>query len=372
MDQPVEIDGWEPKNYDGRYRGQVSLETAFAQSLNSVSAQLVQALGPERVVAMARSLGIRSELPPVPSLALGSAEVNLLEMTRAMDTIATDSKSIEPYTIRSVRSKGSAPIYIRPEAVSERPDWNYAWADMMRLLESVTTQGTGRAARLPDRRAGGKTGTTDDYRDAWFVGFTSDIVVGVWVGNDDHSPMDQVTGGDLPAKIWHDFVRQTEAIMAKRPAPPSPALTGTSAPPPPAVAAAASAAPVSPAPASPAAGETQTVAAMTQAAPQPLRGVPLVLDTGTLIVQGSAIHLSGVEGETGEPARQLFRYIAGRPVACEPAGNDPSQYSCKLGDYDLAEAVVLNGAGRAAADAPEQLRRAEERAQHAHRGIWRR
>src|SRR5437764_4110713 len=235
VDQPVDIDGWQPKNYDGEYRGRVSLRTASAQSLNSVAAQLVQAVGVDRVIAMAKSLGVQSELPAVPSLALGSAEVTLLEMTRAMDAIATDNKSIEPYMVRSIRTQSPTPLYTRPETPAERADWN--WAGMMHLLEAVVTEGTGKAARL-DRRSAGKTGTTDEYRDAWFVGFTSDIIVGVWVGNDDNSPTDRVAGGELPAKIWHDFVAEAEGILAK-PGAPSPALvatTGTTAeplPPPP-------------------------------------------------------------------------------------------------------------------------------------------
>ena len=140
-----------------------------------------------------------------------------MEMTRAIDAIATDSKSIEPYTIRSIKSQTAAPLlYTRPETSAERPDWN--WAPMMQLLEAVVTEGTGKAARV-DRRAAGKTGTTDEYRDAWFAGFTSDIVVGVWVGNDDNSPMDKVTGGDLPAKIWRDFVTEAEKIRAEPAAP---------------------------------------------------------------------------------------------------------------------------------------------------------
>ena len=110
---------------------------------------------------------------------------------------------------------------------------------MMQLLEAVVTEGTGKAARL-DRRSAGKTGTTDEYRDAWFVGFTSDIVVGVWVGNDDNSPMDQVTGGDIPARIWHDFVIEAEKIRTEPAAPPAVGSSGRPAPPVKAMKAAAS------------------------------------------------------------------------------------------------------------------------------------
>ena len=214
-DKPVKIGDWEPKNYDGRFRGDVTLRTAFADSINSVSVRLLQAVGVERVIAMAKSLGVESKLPTEPDLALGWAEVTLLEMTRAIDAIATNNKSVEPYTVRAIGAK-AGPLYTRPETVPDPPEWNRL--DMMRLLEAVVTEGTGKAARL-NRRSAGKTGTTDSYRDAWFVGFTTDIVVGVWVGNDDNSPMDQVTGGDLPAKIWRDFAIEAEKIMAEPSAP---------------------------------------------------------------------------------------------------------------------------------------------------------
>src|SRR5437667_4942762 len=132
-------------------------------------------------------------------------------MTAAMDAIAVNAKSIEPYTIRRIRAGSQAPLYTRPEALIETPGWNRT--ALVQLLEGVVNNGTGRAARL-GRRAAGKTGTTQDYRDAWFIGFTADIVVGVWLGNDDDSPMDRVVGGDLPAKIWHDYVEAAEQIIA--------------------------------------------------------------------------------------------------------------------------------------------------------------
>jgi penicillin-binding protein 1A len=385
-DQQVQIGDWQPRNFDGRYHGPVPLRTAFAQSLNSVSVQLVQAVGIERVIATAKSLGVQAELPAVPSLALGSAEVTLLDMTRAMDAIATDTKSIEPYMVRSIRAQGATPLYTRPETTAgERPDWNRA--GIMRLLEAVVTEGTGRAARLaetPGRRAAGKTGTTDEYRDAWFVGFTTDLVVGVWVGNDDDSPMDQVTGGDIPAKIWHDFVVEAEKIVGRpNPAAAAPVIGSATAPsaqpepappiepppaPPAAPPAAVAAAPPAPPPAAPSQPRPVQPAA---AAPRLVHGIPLVVDTATLILQGTVVHLQGVEGEKGEPTHELVRYLAGREVSCQPADPAASQYRCRVGDYDLGEAVVLNGAGRAAADAPEHLRDAEQRARGAGRGLWR-
>ena len=339
VDQPVTIGDWQPKNYETGYRGPVTLRTAFAQSINTVAVQLTQAVGVERVIDIARSLGIHTELPAVPSLALGSAEVSLLDMTAAMDAIAVDSKAIEPYTIRRIRTGTRALLYTRPDTVAERPDWNRN--ALVQLLEGVVTNGTGQAARL-DRRAAGKTGTTQDYRDAWFIGFTSDIVVGVWVGNDDDRPTDGVVGGDLPAKIWHDYVEGAERILSTP------------------IAAASHLAEPQPAP----------LAAPAQP-PTVLRGVPKIADTATLVFPGGIAHLQGVAGEKGELAHELEHYIRGREVVCQATEPGTAQYRCDLGDIDLGEAVVLNGAGRVAANASGRLLGAEQKAQAASRGIWR-
>jgi penicillin-binding protein 1A len=343
VDQPVTIGDWEPKNFEDGYRGPITLRTAFAQSINTVSVQLTQAVGVERVIDMARSLGIKTELPPVPSLALGSAEVTLLDMTAAMDAIAVDAKSIEPYTIRRIRAvtraSNQASLYMRPDTVIEKPTWNRN--ALVQLLERVVASGTGRAAR-PGRRAAGKTGTTQDYRDAWFVGFTSNIVVGVWVGNDDNSPMDGVVGGDLPARIWRDFVKEAEPILS------TPVATARLA------------------------GEPQTASGPAAApAPAILRGVPTVADTSTLVFPDGVAQLQGVAGEGGELAHELERYLRGREVVCEAVAPATRQYRCDMDNIDIAEAVVLNGAGRADANAPKRLQTAQQKAQAAGRGIWR-
>ena len=190
----------------------------------------------------------------------------------------------------------------------------------------------------------GKTGTSEDYRDAWFVGFTKDLVVGVWVGNDDDSPTDHVVGGDLPAKIWHDFVERAERIISA-----PVAAEGTSQPPAPSTS-------PGPAPAE---------------SPAVLRGVPRVADTATLVFRDGVAHLRGVEGEKGEFAHELDRYIAGREVVCEAAEPDITQYRCTMNNIDVAEAVLLNGAGRAAPDASQRLVMAEHNARSAGRGLWR-
>jgi len=279
--------------------------------------------------------------------------VTLLDMTAAMDAIAADSKSIEPYTIRRIRTGGRAPLYTRPDTVIERSGWNRA--ALVRLLEGVINNGTGRAARL-GRRAAGKTGTTQDYRDAWFVGFTTDIVVGVWVGNDDNSPMDGVVGGDLPARIWHDYVEEAERIISM----PIAAVPNAARP-------------------QSAVSEQRTgrgpptVASPTTPTQPPtlLRGVPTVADTATLVFPDGIAHLQGVAGETGELALELERYIGGREVVCQTAEPGAKQYRCNLNNIDIGEAVVLNGAGRAAADASGRVLDAELKAQAAGRGVWR-
>src|SRR5919204_5220231 len=225
VDRPVQIGNWEPENYSGRFRGVVTLRTAFAHSINSVAVQLADAIGIQSVIDTARKLGVQSGLPAVPSLALGAGEVTLLEMTRAFAAIAADAESVEPYAIRAVRN-GERVVFTRQKAQPQPASNPAARAGIHDLLASVVREGTGRAARV-NGPVEGKTGTSQSYKDAWFIGFTNDIVVGVWVGNDDNLPTRGVTGSDLPARIWHDFVTQSAAARAKivRPQPRMTALT---------------------------------------------------------------------------------------------------------------------------------------------------
>jgi 1A family penicillin-binding protein len=343
VDKPVQIGNWRPRNYERVYRGPVRLRAAFADSINSISAQLGQLVGIPRIIAMAKSFGVKSPLQPVPSLALGSDGVTLLEMTRAMAEIAADTKRLVPYTVSAVSGDNSAPLYRRPPFERQPPSWHRS--PMLDTLRAVVTSGTGTAAAL-DRPVYGKTGTTNDYRDAWFVGFSDDYVVGVWVGNDDDSPMKRVVGGDLPAKIWHDFVARAERIKAAR-------GSGTIA----------------------SAGVGPTVEQQPlppESASGTIRGAPLVLDTGTLLFNGQVVRLKGVEGEGGEVAHDMARYIDGREVTCEPAAAGSSEYSCRVGGYDLGEVVIYNGGGRAAADAPPAFKSAEAKARLYGRGLWQR
>ena len=213
VDRPVQIGNWEPENYGGRFRGLVTLRTAFAHSLNSVAVQLADAVGIQAVIDTARKLGVQSELPAVPSLALGAGEVTLLEMTRAFAAIAADAESVEPYAVRAVRN-GDRVLFTRQKSQLQPASNPAARAAIHDVLASVVREGTGRAARI-NGPVEGKTGTSQSHKDAWFIGFTDDIVVGVWVGNDDNSPTRGVTGGDLPARIWNEFVTQSAAVRAK-------------------------------------------------------------------------------------------------------------------------------------------------------------
>jgi penicillin-binding protein 1A len=218
FDGPVSIKGWQPANYEGKYYGDVTLREAFARSLNSVAAQLTQQVGVERVIEAARRLGIVSDLVPAPSLALGTSEVNLLELTGAYAVLANRGVGVLPYAITEVRDAQGTLLYAREGSGLARLLAPRTILAMQDAMTAVIDWGTGKAARI-GRPAAGKTGTAQDYRDAWFVGFTAELVTGIWVGNDDRRPMKQVVGGGLPARLWHDFML---AALEGEPAEPLP------------------------------------------------------------------------------------------------------------------------------------------------------
>ncbi len=347
IDRPVQIGDWEPENYGDRYYGPVNVRTAFAHSLNSVAVQIADRVGTEAVIDTARKLGVQSELPAVPSVALGSGQVTLLEMTRAFAAVAANATKVETYTVRGI-AKGNQAVYTRSASHVTQADDPIIHSEMIDILASAVRDGTGKAARL-DRPVAGKTGTSQDYRDAWFVGFTPDLVVGVWVGNDDDSPTRGVTGGSLPAEIWHDFVQDADSVRWLK----APLAEDVRAP---AIANVVSRAE----------REGQSDLSSTNV----VRGIPTVFDTGALELQGQVIRLIGVEGVGGRYARTLSRALRHREVTCTPAhANGP--YECRIGDQDLSELIILNGVGLASADAGPELRDAEERAREARLGVWR-
>jgi penicillin-binding protein 1A len=216
-DGPVDIHGWKPTDFEGHFKGEIPLIEAFADSSNSVAAQLTAQVGPAEVARAARRLGITSPLQEVSSLALGTSGVTPLELTGAYASFANGGNGVQPFGILRIKSRSGKLLYERkfsgPGAVmSANTD-----AQMTRLMLEVTATGTGKAARLADRPTAGKTGTTQDFHDAWFVGFTADLVCGVWIGNDDYTPMVKATGGTLPAHIFHAFMSDAEQDLPARP-----------------------------------------------------------------------------------------------------------------------------------------------------------
>lgn len=217
LDGPITIKNWSPGNYDGKFHGEVTAREALAKSYNTAAVRVLQRAGINRTIELARRLGITSPLRPELSLALGTSEVNLLELTAAYAALANSGNGVWPYGVERIGPPGGDPIYTRYGGGPGETVLPWHVEAINRMLRSVMTIGTGRSARLDDRPSAGKSGTSQGYRDAWFIGFTADYVVGVWVGNDDGTPMDKVTGGSLPAKIWHDFMVEAERGKPARP-----------------------------------------------------------------------------------------------------------------------------------------------------------
>jgi penicillin-binding protein 1A len=218
-DRPISIGNWRPVNYNGEYIGPMTLSEALTRSTNTIAAELGNESNPERVADLARRFGIRSTMRPYPSLALGSQEVSLWEITGAYGVFQSGGRRMEPYIIARVADTRGNVLFQQPAAEAERVYAEEYAADMNAMLTRAVNAsiGTGQNARIRDWTVAGKTGTSQDWRDAWFVGFTSAYVGGVWVGNDDDTAMRRVTGGGLPADIWSDLMEM--AHEGKKPAP---------------------------------------------------------------------------------------------------------------------------------------------------------
>ncbi|HMD65711.1 MAG TPA: PBP1A family penicillin-binding protein [Stellaceae bacterium] len=233
IDAPIRIGNWQPRDYTGRYQGEMTLAEGLAQSINTISVQVAQRAGIRNVVAVAHRLGISSDLAPEMSLALGTNEVNLLELVSAYAPFANGGSGEWPYGIAEVRDTDGKVVFRRTGSGAGRVMSPEFAGTMNEMLGAVIGHGTGRSAALA-RPAAGKTGTTQDYRDAWFIGYTADLVAGVWLGNDDNSPMNKVTGGSLPAQTWRRFMLAATRTMPVRPlpsAPSPPALVVAARPP---------------------------------------------------------------------------------------------------------------------------------------------
>jgi penicillin-binding protein 1A len=218
-DAPIDINGWRPTNADGLYAGNVTLADAFARSINTVAVRLTQEVGPSHVAELARRFGLAT-IPPHPAapVALGAYETSLIDLVSGYQVLQLGGRRTAPYLIDSITDTRGRPVWRRaPEAPQPVYDPVKA-AEMVKLMQGVIEKGTGRKAEL-GRPAAGKTGTSQDYRDAWFVGFTPDYVTGVWMGDDRGAPMKHMAGGDLPAETWRRFMLAAEQGLPSRPFP---------------------------------------------------------------------------------------------------------------------------------------------------------
>ncbi len=214
-DAPIKIGKWSPANYDGKYRGPMRVREALAESINTIAVRVLQKAGVSKVIETARALGVTSKIDADLSLALGTNTLTPLELTGIYAALATGGRAVTPYGIKEIRSKDGKVLYHRDEVTFPITVDPASVATLVQMMTEVVSYGTGTRARL-DRPVAGKTGTSSDYRDAWFLGFTGNYVTGVWLGNDDNKPMKKVTGGSLPAALWHDYMVEAEAGLPSR------------------------------------------------------------------------------------------------------------------------------------------------------------
>ena len=206
VDESVTIGDWQPENFSGRYKGQVTVTGAFAESLNTIAVMLSEQAGRDAVIKTASDFGIE-DLKPLRSIALGAQETTPLTLTQSYLPFANWGYRAQAYGIESIYTPGGKRIYSRIAPDMPRVISGDDLRDMNLLMHRTVESGTGKSARLPGREVAGKTGTTNDYRDAWFMGYTPDYVTGVWVGDDENRSMNGITGGSIPALIWKDYMK---------------------------------------------------------------------------------------------------------------------------------------------------------------------
>ena len=214
-DKPVRIGTWQPRNYSHKYRGRTSLTRALASSYNTVPIHIMLNIGRKAIIETTKLAGLKSEIKAVASLPLGTNEVTVMDITTGYATFANGGKQAKPYTVLEIRRPNGDVLYSH-EKNAAKPKRVFAEekiADLNYMLNQVVEAGTGKRSRLGFTPQGGKTGTTQSYRDAWFIGFTAQLVTGVWYGNDNFSEMNRVTGGSLPAMTWKAFM--LEALKSK-------------------------------------------------------------------------------------------------------------------------------------------------------------
>jgi penicillin-binding protein 1A len=220
VDEPVTIDGWSPRDFEPEFLGPIPLATALAQSINTVAARLADEVGRPNVVATAHRLGIVSPIGTEPAMALGAELVTPLEMAQAYDAFANGGARISAYGVERIRTSGGAVVFQHRGPAPVQAITNPALGEMQDMLRGVITGGTGTRAAIPGYDLAGKTGTTSDFRDAWFCGFTGGLTTVVWMGRDDNAPMRGVTGGTAPTELWREVMRAALPHMLHGPIPP--------------------------------------------------------------------------------------------------------------------------------------------------------
>jgi penicillin-binding protein 1A len=215
LDAPIRIGDFAPRNYDGRYRGRVTMTQALAHSLNSAAVRVLEHAGVDRVIRWARRLGITSPLRREAGLALGASEVTLIELVSAYAALANGGEGVFAHGVTEIRDGSGRLLYERSGSGPGRRIPSGMVYGMNRMMEAVMAEGTGRNAAF-GHPAGGKTGTTEEHRDAWFLGYTRDYVAGVWMGNDNGAPSRGVTGGGLPARLWRAVMAAGHEGLARR------------------------------------------------------------------------------------------------------------------------------------------------------------
>src|SRR5215217_6166038 len=214
QDAPLDLKGWRPENYTHEYFGSVTLTQALAMSLNTVAVRVGLEVGPKNVVRTAHRLGISSKLEANPSIALGTSEVSVIELVGAYAPFANGGLGVSPHVVTRIRTNEGKLLYVRqPDQLGQVIEPRHA-AMMNTMMQETLLSGTARKAEIPGWMAAGKTGTSQDFRDAWFIGYTANLVTGVWLGNDDNSPTKKATGGGLPVEVWTRFMRTAHQGVA--------------------------------------------------------------------------------------------------------------------------------------------------------------
>ena len=222
VDEPVTIDGWSPRNFEPEFMGSITLETALAHSINTVAARLADEVGRENVAAVAHRMGIVSQVNTDPAMALGTTLVTPLEMAQAYDTFANGGYRVAAYGIERIRTNGGQVLFQHKAALATPAVLNPAVGEMQKMMRTVMASGTGTHASIRGFDLAGKTGTTSDYKDAWFCGYTGGITTVVWTGKDDDTSMRRITGATAPSEIWRSYMVTALKHLPNGPIPPGP------------------------------------------------------------------------------------------------------------------------------------------------------